>query len=105
MKIVLDTNVVVSALRSRRGASFRLLELLDEGRFGINLSVPLVLEYEQEAQSLVGSIPLTRADALAVVDYLCAVAQRHEVFYLWRPLLRDPKATWSWSWRWQRAVT
>lgn len=45
-QIVLDTNVIYSALRSRRGASFRLLSLLDSARFEINLSVPLVIEYE-----------------------------------------------------------
>jgi len=89
--VVLDTNVLVSALRSRRGASFRLLELLDEGRFGIDVSVPLMLEYEQEARSLEGTTPLTLADIDAVLDYLCAVARRWKVFYLWRPFLRHAK--------------
>jgi predicted nucleic acid-binding protein len=42
--IVIDTNVVVSALRSRRGASHRLLLLVDSGKFQTNLSVPLFLE-------------------------------------------------------------
>ena len=46
-KIVIDTNVLVSALRSRRGASFRLLSLIDSGKFITNISVPLVYEYEQ----------------------------------------------------------
>jgi len=90
-QVVLDTNVLVSALRSRRGASFRLLELLDEGRFGIDLSVPLVLEYEQEARDLEGTTPLTLEDIDALVDYLCAVARRWKVFYLWRPFLRHVK--------------
>ena len=36
----------VAALRSRQRASFRLLELLRDGRFEIAVSVPLVLEYE-----------------------------------------------------------
>ena len=90
-QVVLDTNVLVSALRSRRGASFRLLELLDEGRFAIAVSVPLVLEYEQEAVDLVGRLPLSQGDIEAVIDYLCAVAQPCEVFFLWRPFLRDPK--------------
>jgi putative PIN family toxin of toxin-antitoxin system len=91
LQVVLDTNVLVSALRSRRGASFRLLELLDEGKFGIDLSVPLVLEYEQEAADLVGKRSLSRSDVEAILDYLCAVARRWKVFYLWRPFLRHPK--------------
>jgi len=43
---VLDTNVLVSALRSRRGASFRLLDLLGTGRFTPVISPPLCFEYE-----------------------------------------------------------
>jgi len=25
-----------------------------------------------------------------VLDYLCEVAEAHEIFFLWRPFLRDP---------------
>jgi PIN domain len=46
-QIVLDTNVLVSGLRSKRGVSHQLLELVGAGLFEINLSVPLVLEYEE----------------------------------------------------------
>ena len=42
--VVLDTNVLIAGLRSRRGASFALLELLAENAFEISVSVPLVLE-------------------------------------------------------------
>ena len=45
-QIVIDTNVVVAGLRSRNGSAFRLLGLVGSERFQINLSVPLVLEYE-----------------------------------------------------------
>lgn len=41
-----DREVLVSAIRSRRGASFRVLEQLGAGRYEIAVSVPLVLEYE-----------------------------------------------------------
>ncbi|MGI9175166.1 MAG: PIN domain-containing protein [Rhodothermales bacterium] len=43
-QIVIDTNVTVAGLRSRRGYAFQLLSLVDTGHFEINLSVPLVLE-------------------------------------------------------------
>jgi predicted nucleic acid-binding protein len=42
----IDTNVLVSALMSRRGASFKILSLLPTGLFTFHLSVPLVCEYE-----------------------------------------------------------
>jgi len=44
---VLDTNVLVAALRSKRGASFALLSRLTEGSFAVALSVPLLFEYEE----------------------------------------------------------
>jgi predicted nucleic acid-binding protein len=43
---VLDTDVIVAALRSDRGASRQLLLAALKRRFGLLLSVPLILEYE-----------------------------------------------------------
>ena len=88
--IVIDTNVVVSALRSRRGASHRLLTLVGRGRFEIHLSVPLVLEYEYAARELPSDLSLDEGDVADILDYLCAVGRLWDVFFLWRPLLRDP---------------
>ena len=88
--VVLDTNVLVSALRSRKGASFKVLSLVDTGSFQISLSVPLVLEYESAAKRLSRVIGLTHSDIDDVIDYLCSVAKHQNIFYLWRPFLRDP---------------
>jgi putative PIN family toxin of toxin-antitoxin system len=90
-QIVIDTSVLVAALRSRRGASYKLLGLIDSGKFVANVSVPLVIEYEEAAKRLVGQIALTARDIDHILDYICAVASHHAVFYLWRPLLKDPK--------------
>ena len=89
-RIVLDTNVLVSALRSRTGASFRLLSLIDSGRFSLCVSVPLVLEYEAATKRHAKTIGLTYTDIDNILDYLCFVAEHHRVYYLWRPTLRDP---------------
>ena len=89
--MVLDTNVIVAALRSNRGASFRVLSNVDSGGFEICLSVPLVLEYEAALHRHARSIGLTRRDVTDVLDYLCAVAHRQPIFFLWRPQLRDPQ--------------
>jgi putative PIN family toxin of toxin-antitoxin system len=89
-RVVLDTNVLVAALRSRLGASFRVLELVGRGRFEIVVSVPLVLEYEQTALRIARSVGLKRGDIETILDYLCHVADRREVFFLWRPALKDP---------------
>jgi putative PIN family toxin of toxin-antitoxin system len=45
--VVLDTNVIVAGLRSRRGASFVVLDLVDRGRPAIALNAPLVAEYAE----------------------------------------------------------
>jgi putative PIN family toxin of toxin-antitoxin system len=90
-QIVVDTNVLVAALRSRRGASHRLLRLIDRGKFEINVSVPLVLEYEAAAKGILHETALTARDIDDIIDYLCAIANRRDVYYLWRPFSRDPK--------------
>lgn len=90
-QVVLDTNVIYSGLRSRRGASFKLLSLLGSGRFEIHLSVPLVLEYEEVLQEKRRDLGLTEADVDDVLDYLCRVAGLHEIHFLWRPRLKDPE--------------
>ncbi|HZT79069.1 MAG TPA: putative toxin-antitoxin system toxin component, PIN family [Gemmataceae bacterium] len=86
----MDTSVLVSALRSRRGTSHRLLRLIDSGKFEVCLSVPLLLEYEEVCKRLVRETPLTEPDIEDILDYLCRVAHRQRVFYLWRPSLKDP---------------
>lgn len=90
-RIVLDTNILIAALRSKRGASYRLLMFLDSGLYEPVVSVPLVLEYESAAQKLAGHTRLTLRDIDAVIDYLCAQSIHAKVFYLWRPFLKDPK--------------
>ena len=87
----MDTNVLVAALRSRNGASFRLLSLVDSDKFSLCVSVPLVLEYEAVAKRQARSAGLTSKDIDVIIDYICHVAQHFEVYYLWRPTLKDPK--------------
>lgn len=89
-QIVLDTNVLVSALRSRRGASYRLLQLIDAGQFEVNVSVALVLEYEEVCKRLLDEIPLSEQEVDDILDHVCRVSNHRSVAFLWRPLLRDP---------------
>lgn len=89
-RIVLDTNVWVSALRSRRGASFRLLSLVGTGRFEFALSTALVLEYEDAAKRQLTDLLLTEGEIDRLLDILCAEAVKTRIFFLWRPVLTDP---------------
>jgi putative PIN family toxin of toxin-antitoxin system len=89
-RVVLDTSVLVAAMRSRRGASFELVARLGKGSFEVAVSVPLVLEYESALLRHLAASPLTEDDVRALIDYVCVVAIQQEVFFLWRPFLRDP---------------
>jgi putative PIN family toxin of toxin-antitoxin system len=92
MKIVLDTNVLVMALRSRRGASFRLLSELPAKDFQIVLTIPLYTEY-QDVLSRPEMLELgyTSNDMKELTRYLASISHKQEIYYLWRPWLKDPK--------------
>ncbi len=88
--IIIDTCVLISALRSRNGASYKLLSLIDESKFNFYVSVPLVLEYEAVAKRMSRTLGLTHQDIDDVIDYLCSVGKHRKVHFLWRPNLKDP---------------
>jgi putative PIN family toxin of toxin-antitoxin system len=88
-QIVIDTNVVIAALRSKRGASSKLLSLIGTQKFEIHDSVPLVLEYEDVIQRQRTAVGLSQDDVSVLIDTLCSLAQHHDIFFLWRPSLPD----------------
>lgn len=92
MKIVLDTDVVVAAIRSPAGASAELLRLTRAGRIKIAVSVPLVLEYESVVTrpEHLAAAGLDAADATNVIDVLVKLADWVRIDYRWRPQTRDP---------------
>ena len=91
-RIVLDTNILVAAARSRSGASHRLLQLLRDGRFVALASVPLMLEYEtvlkRPEHLAAGGRSAEMTDAF--LDALALCIEPVHLHYLWRPQLRDP---------------
>ena len=91
IQIVIDTNVFVAALLSQYGASFKLLMLVDSKKFEVNLSVPLALEYEDVGNRLLSQTKLTKSDFEDILDYICTTSNHHEIYFLWRPFLKDPK--------------
>lgn len=91
IQAVVDTNVVLSALRSKRGASYRLLQLVGDPRWRMNVSVALVLQYEAVARREAVPLHATVAEADRFVDYLCAASQHRAIYFTWRPQLLDPE--------------
>ncbi len=66
-QIVINTNIIISGLRSRQGSAFRLLELVGTGAFDIHLSVPLVLEYREV---LLRELPNLYVSATDIEDFI-----------------------------------
>jgi putative PIN family toxin of toxin-antitoxin system len=91
LRAVLDTNVLVSAGRSRQGASFAVLQALRHRRFLALISVPLMLECEavlkRPEQLRAGARDLGMVDAF--LDAFCGYAQPVHLHVLWRPQTRD----------------
>lgn len=92
MKVVLDTDVLVAAIRSSNGASAELIRMARHGEIVIAISVPLVLEYEAKAlmPEHLEAGGMSAAQALAVVDALLIVGERTPIHYTYRPAVRDP---------------
>jgi len=89
---VLDTDVVVAAMRSPRGASAALLLAVLDGHLTALLSVPLAIEYE--ATCLLAehrlAAGLSEREVGIFLDAVVALAEPIEAHFLWRPRLRDP---------------
>jgi len=90
LEAVLDTNVLVAAMRSRRGASFELLRLVGDARWRLHLSTALLLEYEEVSRREAQHFWLHPDRIEDVLDFLAASGQEHAVSFRWRPFLRDP---------------
>jgi putative PIN family toxin of toxin-antitoxin system len=91
MRFVIDTNILVAALRSNLGSAYKLLSQLHSIEAQVIVSTPLVLEYE-DVLTRPGLIPgITREDAGDVIDYLVSISVECRVHFLWRPFLPDPK--------------
>lgn len=89
---MLDTDVVVAAMRSPRGASVELLRQIDGGEAVMLLTVALALEYEAIctlAEHRLAS-GLSASEAGLYVDGLIGLAEPVKAFFRWRPQLRDP---------------
>lgn len=91
MRLVLDTDVVVAALRSDGGASRRLLLAALDREFVMLISVPLMLEYEAvlKRPEHLSAAGLAADQVDIVLDALAAVVEPVRLAFHWRPTLKD----------------
>ena len=89
---MLDTDVIVAAMRSPGGASAAILRAARQGRTRLLVSVPLAIEYEAacfRAEHRLAS-GLSEREVDIFVTALIAMAEPVKTHFLWRPQLRDP---------------
>jgi len=91
MRLVLDTNVIVAAFRSRNGASNLLLRSVDQGVLTPLCSTALFLEYEavlsrEETRKATGH---SLEDVASVMSALAAVSEGVDISFRTRPMLSD----------------
>lgn len=89
-ELIFDTNVLVAGLRSKRGASYQLICLFTEGRFRLNVSVALALEYEDvlKRPGLLAGLTPQKVDIF--LNYLFSACNLEPSVIRLRPSLRDP---------------
>jgi len=89
---VLDTDVLVAAVRSSRGASRILLTAALGRPYPVLASVPLMLQYEavMTRPEHLAAAGISAADAEILLDAIALVVESIRISYLWRPMLPDP---------------
>lgn len=87
--IILDTSVIVSALRSTVGASYQLIDWIDTGRFISYISNSMIYEYVEVSHRLVGTIRLNLNEIDDILNYVIGSSRRARLYYVWRPVVKD----------------
>lgn len=91
IEAIIDTNVLYAGLYSSLGASYQVLQALEQGRLRSVLSTTLVFEYEEVLKRKADVLGLTEQDIEALLDDLCHRSDHRVIHFLWRPCLSDPK--------------
>src|SRR2546425_4294293 len=90
MRAVMDTNVLVAAFRSKRGASFELFRRLRLGEWTAIVSNHLVYEYEEVLKRTAPELGFSLADADELLNAVSARAEEWTLPHGWEPVLADP---------------
>ncbi|MBA2605432.1 MAG: putative toxin-antitoxin system toxin component, PIN family [Acidobacteriota bacterium] len=92
LRVIFDTNVLVAAARSRRGASYQLISFVPSSKFKLIVSLPLYFEYlDVLMRPDVRPKNLSDIEIVDVVNEIVSSAYYHDIYFLWRPWLKDRK--------------
>jgi len=87
----MDTNVLFAGLYSSTGASFQILKLLNVGKIKSVISTTLLFEYEDVLKREDTILELSHQQVDIILDNICSFSKFQEIYFLWRPYLKDPK--------------
>lgn len=90
-RIVIDTSVLISALIGSTGASRELIRLCLQGEYQPLMGNNFFLEYESVIlrEEIITQCTLTKQEIFTLIDAFMSVCQWIDIYYLWRPNLRD----------------
>ena len=90
MRVVLDTCILLSALRSSSGASHRIVKSLPNSNFRPLISTPVFFEYEEVLRRPKQFPHLTAKEIEDFLDFIASACDHVRINFLWRPHLPDP---------------
>jgi predicted nucleic acid-binding protein len=90
IEAVVDTNILVAAFRSSLGASYRVLQTLEQRQWRPVISPALALEYESVLKRPANDSGLIAADIDDFLEYFFSRARLVQIYFRWRPVLPDP---------------
>ncbi len=91
MEIVLDSNVIYAGLYSNKGASYQILKEVRDEKINPVLTVSLYEEYSDILSRPPLSNVIEENEIEGFLDFFCKKAYLQDIFFLWRPFLKDPK--------------
>ena len=89
--IIMDTNILFAGLYSSTGASFQILKRLNSREIKPVISTTLLFEYEDVLKREQTILELSHNEVDVILDNICALSNFQDIYFLWRPYLKDPK--------------
>jgi putative PIN family toxin of toxin-antitoxin system len=90
VRVILDTCILFSALRSSQGASHKIVTSIPTQRFKPVISTPLFFEYEEVLLRPKQFPHLSISELNDFLDYIASASEHCRINFLWRPYLPDP---------------
>jgi putative PIN family toxin of toxin-antitoxin system len=93
MLLTIDTNVMYQALKSSKGASFEIMQLIRKRELQLALSVPVFKEYQDvlSRKKSLNDFDLKIGDINKFLRFIAYISKTFDIYFLLRPNLKDEK--------------